>query len=194
MVLAVHSDLSESKPHAGWGRGQRRRNRHNEWQGDKANNRPPVLGPRPPPSLHPRMWAVAPLLGDQPYPQSSGLHVSRLGRPGRHQGPRPTTQSPAVLARLHLQESPGPPSLSRKGGPFLSQPHRGRKGGAAVLLRELRTGPSKSPGKEATVPILQPCTEAAWLQRNGEGGVTRGYSHVHNPGLRYMVSKHTRCY
>lgn len=149
-------------------------------------------GPRPPRSLHPRMWAVAPLLGDQPYPQSSGLHVSRLGRLGRHQGLRLTTQSPAVLA-----ESAGiswAVQSQQEGGalPEPAPPGAG-KGGAAVLLRELRTGPSKSPGKEATVPILQPCTEAAWLQRNGGGGVT-SYSHVHNPGLKYMVSENTRCY
>lgn len=101
------------------GTGQRRRNRHNEWQGDKANNRPPVLGASPSPLLAPQDVDSGPFAGRPALPTKLR---SPCEQAGCHQGPRPTPQSTAVLAGLNLQGSPGPP-VSAGRGPLLMHTH-----------------------------------------------------------------------
>lgn len=94
-----HRHLSESKPLAGRGLGAARGSRRNEWPGDKANNRQPVLEALPPPAPCTSGCGQWPFAGGPALPTRPGTHVSRLGGSGCRRGSEAHNTKPGVPAR-----------------------------------------------------------------------------------------------
>lgn len=142
MVLAVHSDLSESKPHAGWGLGTA------GGKVAKMNGRVIKLtithlssGPCPPPYV-PATQDVGsgPFAGRPALPTRLRSPCERAGQAGASPRPRGPQHKALLCWSGSICQTLRPPHLSRKsGGAALPEPAPvggDRKMSAAMPLRE----------------------------------------------------------